>query len=181
MMSPLNFPWIGPNPPKVAVRVFLFALILSLPLLVLAFVVHRPLLVLLPFAAAACVSLPIWAANLWARSMVSRLDERLKIGKGEYALRSQCLIVRGIMKMPGIVAVHGQMLCLSPIFGPTTEIPLEQVGLASEVKWFNGRLLFGQARGFWLVVGQNKRLGFAVEDADAWRAILTHRPETSCS
>ena len=172
MMSPLNFPWIGRNPPKVGAAVFLFALVLFLPLSVLALVTHRHMLLLLPLSGAACVSLPIWAANLWICSRVRRLDARLKAEGGEIELQAPCSMVRGSVRKPGIVAVRGTTLYLFPVFGRSTEIPLEQIRSVSEVKWFNGRLLFGKARGFWLAVGQEGRLGFAVEDPEAWRAVL---------
>jgi hypothetical protein len=73
-----------------------------------------------------------------------------------------------------VVYVQDETFVLTPLVGETVRLPLREVKIQKETSFFNGSWYPGQT-GFWLYTegGDYSRLGFAVSDGEAWKAILT--------
>jgi hypothetical protein len=168
-----NMPWVGRNPTTVATWVLLFTSILWSPILVMG-VVHRFYGLVLATALAPVGMFALcFGVGRFIRRMASRIELRLAAMPGTPLLHADCAMVNGIIQSPAIAEVRGEKLILAPLVGKMIELPLAAVGVKSECKWFNGKLLFGTARGFWLKVpDRTVRLGIAVEDAAVWREVL---------
>jgi hypothetical protein len=171
-LSAINFPWIGRNPFRLAGITWLFVFALSSPLMVLAGISHHWLMVPVPFLFATVMGLISLLVALVVRSMMDRLQSRAPQPQPDDEFRSDCLMVKGMFQTPGIVVVREDRVVLTPVFGGTVDLPFSEVRSASEVQWFNGELLMGRAKGFWLAVPGFWRLGLAVDEPGPLRSIL---------
>jgi hypothetical protein len=159
----------------VATWILLFTSILWSPILVMGLVNHLYRLAVVTALCPLGVFALFYGVGRMIRRMANRIEVRLAAMPGEALLHSDCAMVNGIIQSPAVAEMRGEKLILAPLVGKIIELPLATVAVKSECKWFNGKLLFGTARGFWLSVpDRTVRLGFAVEDAAAWREVLTH-------
>ena len=107
------------------------------------------------------------------RTFVKNLERKLPEGA---LLRSHCTIVHGIMESAGIVQITPDQLIIQPLVGSQISVPLGEITDITEHRAYNGRPYLGNTIFFKLKVPEtvsNKwRLGFGVDDADAWRNLL---------
>jgi hypothetical protein len=143
------------------------------PLVVFAIWDRHYGLAILALAGPVAMSMLFLLVYTVVRVLMNRVSSRLTSQPGTPLLHSDCVMVSGILQFPAVAEIRGETLILAPLIGKVIALPLETVSVKSETDWFNGKLLFGGARGFWLNVSERKsRLGFAVADAAAWRRIL---------
>jgi hypothetical protein len=94
----------------------------------------------------------------------------------EPVLRSHCLVVHGLIQMPGLVQIDGNRLTIQPIIGKPASVPLAEISHVSEHHFYNGSPYLGKTAFFKLTVPESvskkSRLGFAVPDAEPWRKLL---------
>ncbi|MGA2230429.1 MAG: hypothetical protein ABSH22_05980 [Tepidisphaeraceae bacterium] len=173
--SAFNLPWVGRNPTTIATWILLFTSIMWSPILVMGVVNHLYRVAIVTALAPVGMFTLFFGVGRFIRRMSSRVELRLAAMPGEAQLHCDCAMVNGMIQSPAIAEVRGEKLILAPLVGKMIELPLAGVSVKSECKWFNGKLLFGTARGFWLKVpDRTTRLGFAVEDAVLWREVLNH-------
>jgi hypothetical protein len=180
--SAINFPWIGRNPYQQARLVWLFAFLLSLTIAVVAVAVvvrHAWWAALIPLLYASMMGLAFLPFSLAVRKAMRRLERSVPSAAGGEAddeFRANGYVVKNMFRTPGVIVVRGDRLVLVPMVGKRVEVELALVRSATEKRWFNGNLLMGGARGFWLepgsAAGKFWRLGVAVPNPAAFRAAL---------
>ena len=112
---------------------------------------------------------------------VKNLDKKLPEGA---LLRSHCTVVHGILESAGIVQITSDQLIIQPLVGRQISVPLGEITDITEHRTYNGRPYLGNTIFFKLKVTKTVtdkwRLGFGVDDADAWRNLLyaQSRPAT---
>jgi hypothetical protein len=89
---------------------------------------------------------------------VQKLKDTFSGSKGELA---ECLMVNGLIQSPGIAVLGDNDLTLAPIVGERVTFKLTDIISYRQVSFFNGKLLLGK-KGFYLDIGIEKRIGFAV-------------------
>ena len=160
-------PWIRENQIRFALVLFVFVAIMMSPLLL----VGDLKVTLFYFGVGpAGAALLFYLINLPIRAKMDRLRAGLPDGA---QLQADCRMVHGILEGPAIAQVCDGALVLTPLVGSAVSVPLVDVAITKETSWFNGSWYPGQT-GFWLEsAAVGKRFGFAVSDADKWRATLT--------
>jgi hypothetical protein len=74
---------------------------------------------------------------------------------------AECLMVNGKIQSPGIAVLGEEAIILAPIVGKRVKVKLSEIRSYRQTGFFNGKTLIGK-KGFWLDIGEPKRLGFAV-------------------
>jgi hypothetical protein len=104
---------------------------------------------------------------------VKNLEKKLPEGA---LLRSHCTVIHGIIESAGIVQITSDQLIIKPLVGRQISIPLGEITDITEHRFYNGRPYYGNTIFFKLkvpdTVSDKWRLGFGVDDADAWRNLL---------
>jgi hypothetical protein len=104
---------------------------------------------------------------------IKNLEKKLPEGA---LLRSHCTVVHGIIESAGIAQINPNLLIILPLVGRQITVPLSEVRAITEHRFYNGRPYFGNTIFFQLkvpdTVSDKWRLGFGVDDADAWRNLI---------
>ena len=86
-----------------------------------------------------------------------------------------CVIVHGVMQMPGYISLDKEFLVLTPVLGEAVHLPLEQLAIVARSSWFNGKWYPGQ-QGIWL--NQNsisERIGILPDNVSYWMCRLSRQ------
>lgn len=119
--------------------------------------------------------------NRFVRLLIENLNKKLPEGA---LLRSHCMVVHGILESAGIVQITPDQLIIQPLVGRQISVPLGEIAAITEHRFYNSRSYLGNTVFFKLkvpdTVSDKWRLGFGVDDADAWRNLLyaQSRPAT---
>ena len=88
-------------------------------------------------------------------------------------LRTDCMIIHGVLQSPGIAHLGNGELILLPLVGKAVSIPFVDLEQRRERRWYNGQGYWGGSIFFELPADkQGRRLGFGVACANMWREAL---------
>ena len=168
-------PWAGKNPYKIAFWVFIFACVLFYSIWVVDYLRGGQSLSIAGwlFFSAVILSVVVMVILLIVRWLVARISRTLPEGA---LIRSDCIVVHGILEMPGLVQISDDQLVIMPLVGTQILVSMGEISDISEYRWYNGRPYLGKTKFFKLIVSDRVsdkwRLGFGVEDGARWRNLL---------
>ena len=110
-----------------------------------------------------------YAMNMVVGLLVDKLRNKLP---SEPLLQTDCIIVNGALKSPGIAHLGDDQLILEPLVGKQISIPISDIQQIRERRRYNGEGYWGQTIFFELPALKQWRLGFGVEEAKVWRDAL---------
>ncbi|MFC1858120.1 hypothetical protein ACFL9U_08820 [Thermodesulfobacteriota bacterium] len=120
----------------------------------------------------ALVSLPFVLGAVF-RSVSRKLDRLLEETKRDGAIiHTKCMLREGAIECPGVVqVVDDQLLVTGLVKSKRFLIPLSEVSLRKEARWWSGGRRFGR-HAFHLDSPKTQRLIIAVNDPRQWRNIF---------
>lgn len=168
----VNFSWLEHDPLRLALTTWLFVLVGTAPMAVAGLVYADGWLTVSPLLFATGMGLGYFIVSARMQSLMARQEIREAEGPADEEFRADCCVVKNLLSMPGIVLARGDRLMLTPLFGAAVDLSLSQIQSVSERRWFKGELMIARWRGYWLAVPSFWRLGVALQEASAFRAVL---------